>query len=290
MEQFKKNKTFLNIPGIGVPGLLWFSLFVFFPLFVVVLTSFLSRSVYGGIEFTLNIESYKRLVDFIYGKIFFQSLILAVSTTLITLVLSVPLAWSLVTFKNTTKWTMITILFLPFLVNLIVRILSLKLFFSANGPFVAFITWFGIDVDIFTLTQNRFLVLYGMVTTYLPFMLFPIFVGFDRFDFRLLEAHYDLGGNSWQGLRLVIIPNLKKPIFNGSLMVFIPCMAEFVIPDLLGGAKNMLIGNLITEQFLKARDWPFGSSMAVILLVILLSINWITESRLGMNNYDTSKN
>jgi spermidine/putrescine transport system permease protein len=108
-----------------------------------------------------------------------------------------------------------------------------------------------------------------MVTTYLPFMVFPLYGALERFDFSLIEAGQDLGASYLQVLTRVVLPILRKPLASGFLLVFIPSLGEFVIPDLLGGAKAMLTGNLISEQFLKSRDWPFGSALSVVLMVVL---------------------
>lgn len=110
----------------------------------------------------------------------------------------------------------------------------------------------------------------GMFTNYLPLMVLPLFVGFEKFDFTLIEAAKDLGTSSMGAFFKVFIPNVKSTILTSALMVFIPCLGEFVIPDLLGGAQVQTMGKLISEQFLKTRDWPFGSSLAILMLLLLL--------------------
>jgi spermidine/putrescine transport system permease protein len=108
-----------------------------------------------------------------------------------------------------------------------------------------------------------------MLTSYLPFMVFPLYSALERFDFTLLEAAQDLGATYWRSLLRVVLPSIRPAIKSGVTLVAIPALGEFAIPDLLGGAKVMLLGNLISEQFLKARDWPFGSAIAVVLILIL---------------------
>jgi spermidine/putrescine transport system permease protein len=126
-----------------------------------------------------------------------------------------------------------------------------------------------IGYDPYALSQNFPLVLFGMVSSYLPFMVFPLYGAMERFDFALVEAAQDLGARYSQVLTRVLIPGLRKAIVSGLLLVFIPALGEFVIPDLLGGARVMLTGNLISEQFLKARDWPFGSALSTVLMIVL---------------------
>lgn len=256
------------------PAFTWFLLFLIIPLFIVLFVSFLSRSEYGSIEYIFNIDNYVRVFQFVYLKIFGASLKLAFLTSLICLIIGFPIAWVIATSKPENRPTLIMSLAIPFLTNLIIRIYATKLFVGIDGPVQGLLHQLGIEFDPFDFTQNEFLVLYGMVTTYLPFMIFPLYAAFEKFNFSLVEAALDLGASQTRILFQVLIPNMKVALVNGFILVFIPCLGEFVIPDLLGGAKNMLVGNLITEQFLKARDWPFGAalSMALILILILIPI------------------
>lgn len=254
------------------PAFTWFLLFLIIPLFIVFFVSFLSRSEYGSIEYVFQIDNYLRVFQFVYLKIFASSLKLAFLTSFICLVIGFPIAWVIATSKPENRPTLIMSLAIPFLTNLIIRIYATKLFVGIDGPIQAVLTSLGISFDPFTFTQNEVLVLYGMVTTYLPFMVFPLYAAFEKFNFSLVEAAQDLGASQSTVLFKVLIPNMKVAIVNGFILVFIPCLGEFVIPDLLGGAKNMLVGNLITEQFLKARDWPFGAALSMVLILILILI------------------
>jgi len=164
------------------------------------------------------------------------------------------------------------------LMNLIIRIYAIRFFVGFDGPLVQILQALSIPHDPYALSQNQFLVFYGMVSSYLPFMVFPLYGALEKFDFSLVEASYDLGGTPLQALWKILIPNTKTAIASGCLLVFVPTLGEFVIPDLLGGAKNMLAGNLITEQFLKARDWPFGSALSIVLILILTFTAWRIQS------------
>lgn len=262
-----------------LPSLLWFLVFIFSPLLIVSVVSFATRGTYGGIDWSLSLSSYSRVFSETYAGILFESLKLAISTTILCSVFGVLIAWAMATAKASHRHFYVMAVALPFLTNLVIRIYAIRLFVGIDGPLQTFLSLLGIPFDPFALTHNKALVLYGMVLTYLPFMVLPLYGAFEKFDFSLVEAAQDLGAGNWKILTSVILPNLKKALWSGSMLVFIPSLGEYVIPDLLGGAKNMLYGNLITEQFLKSRDWPFGAALSVTLMVILLAFVFVMEKR-----------
>lgn len=261
------------------PALIWFFVFILAPLAIVVVVSFAGRGTYGGIEWTFAFENYLRALSPTYAGILFESLKLAVLTTVLCLALGVLIAWAMATADSSARRLYVLAMALPFLTNLVIRIYAIRVFVGVEGPLQGLLQFMGMPFDPFALTQNKFLVLYGMVTTYLPFMVLPLYGAFEKFDFSLVEAAQDLGAGVWKILFSVILPNLKKALWSGSLLVFIPSLGEYVIPDLLGGAKNMLYGNLITEQFLKSRDWAFGSALSVLMMVILLALVFVLQKR-----------
>lgn len=251
---------------------LWFLVFILLPLFIVVAVSFATRGTYGGIEWVWTFSNYTRAFSATYLGIFVESFQLALATTALCLVLGVLISWAMATSSPKMRQIYLMAMVLPFLTNLVIRIYAIRLFVGVDGPMQVGLTVLGLPFDAYALTQNKVLVLYGMVTTYLPFMVLPLYGAFEKFDFSLVEAAQDLGAGIWRTLFTVILPNLKKALWAGSLLVFIPSLGEYVIPDLLGGAKNMLYGNLITEQFLKSRDWPFGAALSVLMMLLLLGL------------------
>lgn len=257
---------------LGWPAFLWFLIFLIGPLLLVLMTSFFKRGLYGGIDWQFSFQSYVRIFNAIYFDIFWKSLKLSFLTTALCLLIGFPMAWAMATATTTRRVVYVFLLSIPFLMNLIIRVFAIRLFVGYDGPLVQLLTWLHVDFDPYVMTQNQILVLYGMVTSYLPFMVFPIYTALEKFDFSLIEANADLGGNSIDALFKILIPNTRQAIANGCLLVFVPTLGEFVIPDLLGGAKNMLAGNLITEQFLKSRDWPFGAALSVVLTIILCAL------------------
>lgn len=266
---------------LATPTLVWFVLFILVPLIVVGVVSFSTRGAYGGISWHWSLESYSLAFSATYFGIFIESLQMATATTVSCLAIGVLVTWAITTAQARWRRFFILALALPFLTNLVIRLYALRFFVGFDGPLQQTLTALHIPFDPFLLSQNKLLVYYGMVTTYLPFMVIPLYAAFEKFDFHLVEAAQDLGAGPWRILRTVIMPNLKKPIWSGSLLVFIPAFGEYVIPDLLGGAKTMLYGNLITQQFLKTRNWPLGSALAVLLMILLLVLALIVFKREG---------
>lgn len=269
-DQEKLNRVF------GVPGLVWMLLFFAGPLFYLLALSFAQKGTYGGVEWVFNFENYRRSFDPLFLEIFFRSLFLAGSTTVFCLMIALPLTWALVTLPVRQRSFFLCLLVVPFLMNLITRVYALKTVVSFDGYLAEVLRFLlGPEFDALVLSQNQPLVFYGMIATYLPFMIFPIFVALEKFDFLQVEAAEDLGASSLQILFQILIPQLRPAIASGITMVFVPALGEFVIPDLLGGAKVMLAGNLITDQFLKSRDWPFGAALAVELILIMSVLTYL---------------
>jgi spermidine/putrescine transport system permease protein len=271
---------------LALPAFIWFGLFVLVPLFIVVMVSFASRGTYGGLEWNFTLESYANAFSWRYFGVLVSSIKLATLTTFCCMALGVLMSWAMSTAPGPYRQFYISAVALPFLTNLVIRIYALRVFVGFDGPLQAFLKTLSIPFDPFLLSQNKFLVFYGMVTTYLPFMVLPLYGAFEKFDFSLVEAAQDLGAGPWKILFSVILPNLKKALMSGTLLVFIPSLGEYVIPDLLGGAKNMLYGNLITEQFLKSRHWPLGSALSVIMLTLLLAVAFLYYRKMGAKDVE----
>lgn len=264
---------------LGLPGFAWLGALFAGPIAYLVVLSFARKGTYGGVEWVFGFQNYARSLDPLFLEILFRSVALAALTTLICLAIAIPLSWSLVTLPARSRGLWLSLLVVPFLMNLITRVYALKTVVSFDGGLAEFLRWMaaltGSEFDAMALSQNQFLVFYGMVATYLPFMIFPIFVALEKFDFLQVEAAEDLGATSWGVLFKVLLPQLRPAIAAGMTMVFVPALGEFVIPDLLGGAKVMLAGNLITEQFLKSRDWPFGAALAVELILLMSGLTYL---------------
>lgn len=245
------------------PALGWFSVFLFAPVTLVVALSFARRGLYGGVEWEFTWMNYLRLMDPVIGMILLRSLVFAVAAGGLCALTGLMVAWAMAVGSPQRRGILFTLIAVPFLTNLVIRVYALKDFVGFRGPVQGLLGWFGVEVDPFFFTANPFLVAYGMFSTYLPFAILPLFAAFEKFDFSLIEAARDLGAGAWAQFRHVVLPVMAKPLGAAMALVAIPCLGEFIIPDLLGGARTMLLGNLITEKFLKARDWPAGSALAV---------------------------
>ena len=253
----------------GLPALLWFCFFLLGPLLQVLWLTFQRRGLYGGVEFSFGLQNYFRSLNPIYFEILLKSLVLASLTSVICLALALPLAWGLTSFSPRKKQLLLIFLAVPFFMNMIARIYALKTFLHVDGPVARLLALMGVEGELLNLSQNFPLVMYGLITSYLPYMLLPIWIQLEKTDPALIESAMDLGASPWTAFRQVLLPSLRPAIASGLLLVQVPVMGEYVIPDLLGGAKTMLVGNLISEQFLKARDWPFGAALGFEMLLLL---------------------
>lgn len=251
------------------PALFWYLLFVLAPVLWILLLSFQTRGTYGGFVWQATLENYLNLLNPDYLKIFGRSFVLAGTTGVMTVVLALLVAWALVSMSPRRRSLGLALVVLPFLINLIIRMYALRTFVGYDGPLQWLLRQLAVPFDPFAFTASSFLTYFGMVTTYLPFAILPIYGALERFDFSIFEAAEDLGAGASRAFLSVVVPNLKLPLLNAFLLVFIPALGEYVIPDLLGGARTMYLGNLLTEQFLKARNWPAGSALAIALMALM---------------------
>jgi spermidine/putrescine transport system permease protein len=248
----------------------WFLWFLLIPLGFVLVYSLATKGVYGGVVYKFSLANYARATDWLYLRIFGNSLKLATMTALSCLAIGYPMAYVMATASPRIRSTLLMLVVIPFWTNFVVRAYAIKVLLGENGPLNHLALALGILHEPVYLANSDLAVWLGMVTNYLPFMVLPLYVSLEKFDFQLLEAARDLGAPGWKILLRVLFPLTRSGIITGTLFVFTPALGEFVIPDLLGGARTMLIGNLVTEQFLKTRDWPFGSALSLLLIVVVM--------------------
>lgn len=253
-----------------LPSLSWFILFLIVPLCIVMVFSILHKGSYGRIDFQLDLGNYRRAFEPVYLKIVVRSLWLAFYTTTLCLVLAYPLAYDMARSGPRAKRVLLGLIVVPFWTNFVIRIYALKLVLGEAGIVNRLLTDLRLISLPLQLTDNTVGVSVGMIYNYLPFMTLPLFVALEKFDFTLMDAAYDLGANKWQTVVKVLLPLSLPGVITGSLFVFIPAFGEFVIPDLLGGSQSMYVGTLITETFLKSRDWPFGSALSSFLVLFAM--------------------
>lgn len=234
------------------------------------LISFATKGIHGVIQWKFQWKNYELVFQEAYLNIFFNSVLMAFITAATCLVLAFFISWGVATTSKQQRRIWLVLLMLPFFTNMIIRVYAIKLFVGIDGPLQWALQFLRIDFDPFVFTANPVLVFYGLTTTYLPFAVFPLYAAFEKFDFDLIESAKDMGANTVQLIFKVMIPNLKTALASAFGLVFIPSLGEYVIPDLLGGAKQMMLGGLIVENFLKSRNWPLGAAVSVWIFFCLI--------------------
>jgi spermidine/putrescine transport system permease protein len=256
-----------------LPTRLWLALLLAGPLGVICAYSALTRGAYGGVVLPWTAENYARFFDPLYAAILARSLLLAAVATALCLLLGFPLALFISRAGNR-RGLYLFLVILPFWTSFLVRIYAWLFLLRDTGLVNTVLLGLGLIHEPLPLLYNNGAVLLGLVYGYLPFMILPLYATLERLDPALLEAAADLGARPLSALLRVVIPLAGPGIRAGSILVFIPCVGAFLTPDLLGGGKTVMIGNLVQNQFTTARDWPFGSavSLALMAIVVLLVV------------------
>jgi spermidine/putrescine transport system permease protein len=287
---------------VAGPPLLFLVVFFVLPSLIMIMTSFRFPGEFGGlapiavpggesargIEHGFTLEAYQFFFsDILYAEIFLKSFGVAAATTLICLVMAYPLALLIARSKKQLRNLMVLLVVLPFASNFLIRIYAWMIILGPESGISHFINSilgvFGIGPV--TLLFSPFAVLVGMVYVHLPFMVLPLYTNLEKHDPSLLDAAQDLGATAWQRFWRVTWPLSLPGVFSGAALVFIPVLGMFAIPDILGGTGDILIGNLIKDQFLGTRDWPFGSVLSIMLTLAVLAIAglaaWFARSAIG---------
>jgi spermidine/putrescine transport system permease protein len=270
-------------------------LLVFFaaPVLIMVVASFQFPGEFGGLApifengtVNLTLEAYQRFaVDPIYWEVFAKSVVYAAITTLACLILAYPLAMLIARSPRRYRDVLMLLVILPFWSNFLIRVYAWMIILGPESVFTratnALITPLGFDpvAPLF----SSFAVLVGLVYVHLPFMVLPLYANLEKHDPAMLDAAQDLGANAWQRFWSVTFPLSMPGVWAGAALVFIPALGIFAIPDILGGTEDTLIGNLIKQQFLESRDWPFGSVLSIVLTVVALLLaalaTWVARPR-----------
>lgn len=264
-----------------VPVTVWLWLWVLLPTLMVLAVSFASRDPDQLVDWTFSLDSYRRLLDPLYLQVFWDSFWLAGITAIICLLVGFPFAWWLA--RLTPRWRALALflIIIPFWTNSLIRTYAIKLILGKQGIINTVLKSIGLIEAPLDMLYTPGAVICGLVYILFPFMVLPLYSNLEKLDDSLIEAARDLGATRLKVLRKIIIPLTMPGIVAGTLIVFLPAMGMFYISDLLGGAKNLLLGNIIKNQFLSSMDWPFGSaiSIAMILLMGLLMLAYFQASR-----------
>lgn len=251
------------------------------PLLIVLVYSFLTPGKYGNVVWEFSTDAWLGIIytrDIFDGtlkladahlSIFWRSVKLSMITTVFTFVFGFPTAWYIATRGPRARTALLFLITIPFWTNLLVRTFAINQIIRNEGVLNTVLLWLGAIEQPLVILYTDFALFLGMTYVFLPLMVLPLFAAIDRFDMRLLEAGYDLYASRWQILRRIILPVVKPGIIAGSILVFIPSLGAYVTPRILGGGRNMMIGNFIELQFGQGRDWPLGASLSVTLLLIV---------------------
>ncbi len=259
---------------ISLPAYVYLIIFFVIPLLLVFVYSFASRSSTGlTVLEGWNLDSYKRLFTPIVGQILLRSLFLALTTTVICLVVCYPFAYYIATRGVSFRNVLLVLVMIPFWSNFLVRTYSWKFILGSDGLVSQVSQFFG-GGEVRLLFTNT-AVLIGMVYGFMPFMVLPLYAALERMDWSLVDAARDLYANGWTAFRKVTFPLSMPGVVAGSILVFIPSIGAYVTPAILGGATTTLIGDYIVSQFLTARNWPFGSALSISIMVLMLGATLI---------------
>ncbi len=219
----------------------------------------------------LDFENFVFLTeDDLYWRAYLSSLRIAALSTLITLIVGFPIAYGMSRASDAWRPTLMMLVILPFWTSFLIRVYSWMGILSQQGLLNQFLLWTGLISEPLTILNTNIAVYIGIVYTYLPFMILPIYASLEKLDDSLLEAAEDLGCSRLQAFWLVTVPLARAGVIAGCFLVFIPAIGEFVIPSVLGGSRTLMIGKVLWEEFFSNRDWPVASAVAVVLLLILV--------------------
>lgn len=267
---------------LAAPALLLLALGAAGPLLVVVVYSFLKPGEFSGVAWEFSLDAWigvvfqKDIFDETWSladahlAIFWRSVKLSVLTTLIAFAIGFPMAWFIATRPRNTRALWLFLVTIPFWTNLLIRTFAILEMIRNQGVINSALIGLGLIEEPIQILYTDAAVLIGMAYVYLPLMVLPLYAAIDRFDFRLAEAAFDLYASRWRMMRRVVFPAVRPGIVAGSILVFAPSLGAYVTPRILGGGKNMMVGNFIELQFGQGRNWPLGAALAMLLLIVVL--------------------
>ncbi len=296
-ETYKEARMWLLMPA-------WVTLvlLVLVPVLLMLVYSFLTKEFRGGVIWEFSFAAYDQFfcdrglfgdepcrIEWTYITIFWRSMWQAGLATLLSLLIGFPTAYFVATQPERIRPLWVFLITIPYWVNLLIRTVSMRFMLREEGPLNNFFVWSGLVDSPVQMINTNFAVQIGLFYSYLPFMVLPIYAAVERYNFTLSEAAADLYASKWTTLRRIVLPAVKPGVIAGCILVFVPSLGAFLAPDLLGGAKNFMIGSLIEEQFKgNAGNWPFGAAASMILLsmvLVLLMIYARGQSRADRGNH-----
>ncbi|MDR6265633.1 ABC transporter permease [Roseobacter sp. N2S] len=254
------------------PGLGWISLLLVIPCALIFVYAFFERGVYGGVDYIFTFENFQRAFDPLYMGIFLQSAKIAGLATLISILIAYPTAAAITQAPRQWQTVLLILVIMPFWSNYLIRTYAWIVMLNREGLINNGLAYLGVIDDPLPLLYNNFAVVTGLVYNYTPFVVLAIYSSLTRINPEIIEASYDLGGSGWTTFRRVTLPQTVSGAAAGGVFVFVLSIGNFITPDLLGGGRVQMVGNLIYDQFLSARDWPFGAALSLFLILVMMAL------------------
>jgi spermidine/putrescine transport system permease protein len=262
----------------------WLALFVLVPSLMVLVTSFLTRDADFLVQYQFSLEGWKSVLDPSFISLLWDSLSMAMISAAICLVIAYPFVMCVMGLPERWRPIILFLLIIPFWTNSLVRIYAIQFLLGKKGLINELLQFIGIIEKPFDMLYTQFAVIFGLSYILLPFMILPIYSAMEKVDFKLLEAAKDLGASATQRLLRITLPLTLPGIIAGCLMVILPAMGMFFVSDLLGGSKHSLLGNVIKNQFIQTRDWPFGAALSMVMIFLLSLMLWLYYRASKMSN------
>jgi spermidine/putrescine transport system permease protein len=254
------------------PGLGWLALLMVIPCGLIFTYAFFERGVYGGIDYVFTFENFSRAFDPLYMGIFLQSAKIAGLATLIAILIAYPAAYAITRAPRQWQTVLLILVILPFWSNYLIRTYAWIVMLNREGLINNSLIGIGVIEEPLPLLYNSFAIVVGLVYNYTPFVVLAIYASLNRINRETIEASQDLGASGWTTFRRVILPQTVPGVAAGGVFVFVLSIGNFITPDLLGGGRLQMVGNLIYDQFLSARDWPFGAALSLFLIAVMMAL------------------
>ncbi|MGR0318408.1 ABC transporter permease [Agromyces sp. ZXT2-3] len=258
-------------PFLG-PGMLFLIVFMAIPVGLLAFYTFFERGRFGGLVFEFTLDNWAKLAEPLYVGVILQSIGLALVVTLLALLIGYPMAYAIAGLSP--KWRTIALIavVLPFWTNFLIRTYAWILLLNNAGFVNQWLQGLGLIDDPISMLYTPQAIVVGLLYMYLPLMVLPLYASLQQLDPSLREAATNLGASPWRAFRTITLPLSLPGALTGCIFVFVPAMSNFVIPELIGGGKTIMIGNLVRDQFFEARDWPFGATLALVLTLLLVVV------------------
>ncbi|CAM4002656.1 ABC transporter permease [Bacillus cereus] len=271
---------------LALPTVVWLLLFFLIPLLFVLAFAFMQRGAYGTVEMKFTLDNIVRVFDPLYMGTLWETVKIAVITTVLCLVIGYPFAYTITIVDRKYRSILLLLATIPFWINFLVRSYAWIVILRSQGLVNTLLLKLGIISEPLNLLYNTPSVILGMVYSLLPFMILPVYAAIEQLDKRKLEAAYDLGATPVKAFWNVTVPMTMSGIVTGSILVFVSSIGMFVVSDVMGGSKVALIGNVIQNQFLGSRDWPFGSALSMIVVLFSVLLIYLYYRATKVYKYD----